>query len=106
MGKFKDIWNREKDGSNKPRRSFVRYAIVATAVFAIFLFVKKDNVFRWVQAGFTIRSQHRQMELLKEQNAELDNSIRMMTNDKDTLEKYAREHFGFAQPGDDVYVME
>ena len=44
--------------------------------------------------------------MLTRQNEELDKRIRMMSDDKDTLEKYAREHFGFAAPGDDVYIME
>jgi len=106
MGKFKDIWDRDKDGSNRNQRSFIRYAIVATALFALFLFVKKDSVIRWVQAGFTLRRQERQMEVYKQQNAELDKTLEMMTNDRDTLEKYARETFGFAEAGDDVYITE
>ena len=60
MGKFKDIWDRDKDGSNHGQRSFIRYAIVATVVFAVFLLVKKDSVIRWVQAGFTLRRQEQQ----------------------------------------------
>jgi cell division protein FtsB len=30
----------------------------------------------------------------------------MMTGDRDTLERYAREQFYFAEPGDDVYIIE
>lgn len=106
MGKFKDIWNRDLDGSNKERRSFVRYAIVVLCIFVAFFLLKKDNLIRWVQAGITIRRQEKQIELLQEQNRELDKTIRMMSNDRDTLEKYARENFGFAEPGDDVYLTE
>ena len=106
MGKFKDIWDRDKDGSNHGQRSFIRYAIVATVVFAVFLLVKKDSVIRWVQAGFTLRRQEQQMEMQRKQNAELDKTIDMMSTDRDTLEKYARETFGFAEPGDDVYITE
>lgn len=106
MGKFKDIWNRDLDGNNKERRSFVRYAIVVLCIFVAFFLLKKDNLIRWVQAGITIRRQEKQIELLQEQNRELDKTIRMMSNDRDTLEKYARENFGFAEPGDDVYLTE
>ena len=43
MAKYtKDIWNRDKDGNKKEQRSFIRYAIVATALFLLFLFLKKD----------------------------------------------------------------
>ena len=87
-----DLWDRSKDGSNREPRSFFRFAIILTAVFVIFLFLKKDNVIRWIQAGFTLRSQRRQIELL-------------LTN-RDSLETYARERFYFSKEGEDVYIIE
>ena len=102
----KDLWNREKDGSRKEQRSFLRYAIVATAIFLLFLLVKKDGIIPWVQAGFTLRRQRRQIELYQKENVELDKKIRMMKDNRDTLERYAREQFYFAEPGDDVYIIE
>ena len=107
MTKKKDnIWDRSLDGNRKEQRSFMRYAIVATALCLLFLFVKKDNVIRWVQAGFTLKKQERQIELYRNQNAELDRRINMMSTDRDTLETFAREEFHFAEPGDDVYIIE
>ena len=105
-GKFKDIWNRDKDGSKKEQRSFLRYAIVATVLFLLFMLLKKDSLVSWVQAGVTLRRQRRQIELYQRENEELDRRIRMMTGNRDTLERYAREHFFFAEPGDDVYIIE
>ena len=102
----KDIWNRDKDGKRREQRSFVRYAIVATALFVLFLFLKKDSIVNWVQAGITLRRQERQIEQYRQENEELDERIRMMTGDRDTLERYAREQFFFAEPGDDVYIIE
>ena len=102
----KDIWNRDKDGNRREQRSFVRYAIVATAIFVLFLFLKKDSIINWVQAGITLRRQERQIEQYRKENEELDERIRMMTGDRDTLERYAREQFYFAEPGDDVYIIE
>ena len=102
----KDIWDPEKDGNKKEQRSFLRYAIVATALFLLFLFLKKDSIITWVQAGFTLRRQERQIEQLRQENAEMDRKIRMMKGDRDTLERFAREHFYFAEPGDDVYITE
>lgn len=106
MGKFKDIWDREKDGNRAGQRSFLRFAIVITAVFALFLFIKKDSLVRWVQAGFTIRDQERRIEALKKDNDRLDAEIRMLSTSRDSLEQFAREQFGFAEPGDDVYIEE
>lgn len=105
MGWFRDIWDRDRDGSRKEQRSFVRYAIVATALMVLFLFVKKDNVFRWIDAGITIRKQENRIEKLKADIDRLDNRTRLLTNDRDTLERYARENLGFAEPGDDVFLI-
>ena len=102
----KDIWDPEKDGNKKEQRSFLRYAIVATALFLLFLFLRKDSIITWVQAGFTLRRLERQIEQLQQENAEMDRKIRMMKGDRDTLERFAREHFYFAEPGDDVYIIE
>ncbi len=104
MGDKNNIWNREKDGNRREQRSFLRYAIVATALMVLFLFVKKDNIVRWAQAGFTLRRQERQIELYRQQNEELDKTISMMSSNRDTLEKFARETFHFAEPGEDVYI--
>ena len=102
----KDIWDPEKDGNKKEQRSFLRYAIIATALFLLFLFLKKDSIITWVQAGFTLRRQERQIEQLQRENAEMDRKIQMMKGDRDTLERFAREKFYFAEPGDDVYIIE
>ena len=107
MGRFSNLWNRDKDGAYENQRSFLRFAVIAVSVCVCFVvFLTKDNVIRWIQAGFEKRSQQKQIEMLTRQNEELDKRIRMMSDDKDTLEKYAREHFGFVAPGDDVYIME
>ena len=44
------------------------------------------------------------MGKLKEDNERLDDEIRMLSTSRDSLEKFAREEFGFAEPGDDVYM--
>lgn len=106
MGKFKDIWDRDKDGNRAPQRSFIRFAIVITAIIVLFLFIKKDNIVSWVQAGFTLRSQEKRIEAIKKDNERLDRQIRTLTESKDSLETFAREEFGFAEPGDDVYIEE
>ena len=101
-----DLWDRSKDGSNREPRSFFRFAIILTAVFVIFLFLKKDNVIRWIQAGFTHRSQRRQIEAVEAENARLDRQIELLSTNRDSLETYARERFYFSKEGEDVYIIE
>lgn len=95
MAKNKDI-----------KRSFWRFAAGATAIAILFLFLRTDNVVRWVQAGFTLRKQEQTIKHLEQENARLEKEAETLRTDRDSLEKYARETFGFAEPGDDIYVEE
>ncbi len=100
----KDIWNREKDGNNREKRSFLRYLIVSTALCAVFLFIKKDSLVRLAGAAFTIQKQNRELRWYDRQIKEMDRQIGILSNDRDTLETFARENYYFAEPGDDVYL--
>ena len=46
------------------------------------------------------------MELYRAQIDEMNQNIEELENNRDTLEKFARERFHFAAPGEDVYVIE
>ena len=94
------MWNGE-------HRSFVRYSVIITVAFAIFVsFIKRDSLLRWVRSGIELRSLQRQEKYLREDIDRMDGRIRQISLDKDSLEQYARENFGFARPGDDVYLTE
>ncbi|MCQ2183082.1 MAG: septum formation initiator family protein [Bacteroidales bacterium] len=93
-------------GDKDMSRSFFRYAAVVTALIAVFLFLKKDNVLTWIQAGFTLRKQQRQIEWYQEDNRRLDEHMRVLKQQRDSLEQFAREEFYFAAPGEDVYIVE
>ena len=103
---FKNIWDRSKDGSKKEQRGFIRFVIVATAIFLVILLVKKDSVIRWVQTGFELHRQKREIEYYQEEIRKLDSQIDGLSNNRDTLEAFARETYGFTEPGDDVYLVE
>ena len=107
MGKFRDIWDTGRDGKNAEKRSFLRYAIVATAVFILLVgFINQNNIVRWIKAGAEIRRQDKMIEKYSKEIKEMDDQIHGLTSNKDSLEQYARENFLFAEPGDDVYVVE
>ncbi len=101
----RDLWKRDKDGANKEQRSFIRFAIIATVVFVLFMFLKKDNVITWINAGITLKSQRRQIEQLEQSNALLDKQIEDLGMNRDSLERFARENYFFAAPGEDVYIL-
>lgn len=84
----------------------VKYIIWSTAAFLLIIcFFRHDNIIRWIRAGFTIRQQEKQIEWYNDQIESLDEQIEAMSTDRDTLEKFARENFLFAEPDDDVYVV-
>ena len=86
------------------KKNFLRFVIIATAIFLVVLLVKKDSVLRWVQTGFELRRQRKEIEYYQKQIRELDSRIEGLSTNRDTLEAYAREQFLFSEPGDDVYL--
>ena len=45
------------------------------------------------------------IEKYEAENAALEDRIRQLTDDRDSLERFAREELQFAAPGDDVYII-
>lgn len=100
MANWKELWN----GENKTP---VRIATVATVLILAFaLFFSPSSVIHWIQAGRQLRQEKRQIEILSSEIRSMDKEIEMLSNDRDTLEEFARRNFGFAAPGDDVYIIE
>ena len=100
MGKIKDIFN-------GPHKRFARFVVIVTVIFIILWIVGPGNTFiHWIKAGFEINRQEKMIENYRIENAELDRRIDMMKNDRDTLEKFAREQYNFAAPDEDVYLVE
>ncbi len=99
MGKIRDIWNGEN-------RSFVRFAVVATALFLVLAgFVLPNSLYRWARSKAELHRQNRQIEMYRKEIGEMDKKLNKLSHDKDTLEQFAREQYGFAAPGDDVYLL-
>ena len=105
--KKSDITGKIKEAYRGPRRKFVWFVTLSTAVFLFVWIVGPGNtIIHWVKAGIETRQQERLIEQYEAQNAEMETRLKMLRNDKDTLEKFAREQFHFAVPGEDVYIIE
>lgn len=86
-------------------RGFYRYAVVATAVAALYILIlSNDNIFHWIEARRELTHQRAEIEFYTRENQALDLRIQRLANERDTLEEYARENFHFAAPGDDVFL--
>ncbi|MBO5418551.1 MAG: septum formation initiator family protein [Bacteroidales bacterium] len=100
MGKIKDIFRGE-------HRKFAWFVVVLTSTFLILWLVGPGNtLIHWAGAALEQSRQEKQIRTYRKEINEMDRRIRMMRTDKDTLEKFAREQFGFSAPGEDVYIIE
>ena len=105
--KISDISGKIKAAYCGPRRKFVWFVTLATAVFLFVWIVGPGNtIIHWVGAALETRRQERMIEQYRQINLEMENRLNMLRNDQDTLEKFAREQFRFAVPGEDVYIVE
>ncbi|MDD6975719.1 MAG: septum formation initiator family protein [Bacteroidales bacterium] len=100
MGKIKDIMT-GKYGS------LIRFSLACLAIFLILWLLGPGNTFiSWIQASAEISAMEKQIEDYKAQTKALDARIEDLTTNRDSLEKFARENFHFAAPGEDVYIIE
>ena len=93
------LWNDKHHG-------FVKFAVVSTLVVLLFLLFRSNGILNWIRSGYEIRRQERTIRQYREEIEGMDRTIYNLTHDKDSLEKYAREHFHMAAPGEDVYIEE
>ena len=90
---------------NTQHGSFYKFAIIATVLFAIYIcFISSGSVLRWVRANLEIKRQERLIETYQTEIEQMDREVELLSSDKDSLEKFAREKFHFAAPGEDVYI--
>ena len=113
-GKRKTIFRfmaQKKNKGNLLTRSdhnyFLPFVLIVTALVALWLlFFSHSSVLNWVRARMEIRRQESQMEQYRREIDEMDAEIRSLRDSRDSLEKFARETYHFAAPGDDVYIIE
>jgi len=93
--------------TRKDHNYFLPFVIIVTTVAALWLlFFSHSSVINWIRAGVEVRRQEKEMARLHSEIEAMDAEIHALTTDKDSLEKFARETYQFAAPGDDVYLVE
>ena len=101
------IWNKIK-GLYTGQHKGLAWWITGTTllVFMSFLLGPGNTVWDWIGARRELVRQERQMQDLLQQIEDMDASIRDRESVRDSLEKFAREQYRFAAPGEDVYIIE
>jgi len=102
--------DKKKKGSLLTRSDhnyFLPFVLIVTTIVALWLlFFSHSSVLNWVRASLESRRQERLMDKYSREIEEMDAEIRALTSSRDSLEKYARETYHFAAPGEDVYLIE
>ncbi len=100
LGKIKDIFSGE-------HRRLAWFTVILTVGFIVMkLFGPGNTVIHWIEAKREISRQERQMDEYRREIEAMNQDIDELKTNRDTLEKFAREHFGFAAPGEDVYIVD
>jgi cell division protein FtsB len=100
MGKIRDIFTGE-------HRKFAWFVVISTAVFlGSWLIGPGNTIVHWVKAKREIVRQEKQMEVYRNEIESMGRDIDELQGNRDSLEKFAREQFHFAVPGEDVFVVE
>ncbi|MBR5567436.1 MAG: septum formation initiator family protein [Bacteroidales bacterium] len=91
-------------GENRRTAWFI--TMVMIVFIGSWLFGSGNTLILWVKQGRELKRQERQIEEYRRQIEAMDGSIDQRETDLDTLEKFAREQYKFAVPGEDVYIIE
>lgn len=68
-------------------------------------FTSGKNVFTLIRAKIDIHAQEKQIKLYKEGIERMEKKIESLSDNRDTLETFAREQFYFCAPDEDVYIV-
>ena len=99
MGKIGDLFKGE-------HKTFFRFTALCLAVFvAMWLLGPGNTVVHWVRSRSELRHQKKQMVIYQNEIEQMRRQVKMLESNRDSLEKFAREQFFFAAPGEDVYIV-
>ena len=102
-----EIWDKVKSVYTGERRKFAWFVTVVLVVFVFsWMFGRGNTIFHWIDAKKEYRNQNAQIENYRNEIDKMDMVIDQRESNLDTLEKFAREQYNFAAPGEDVYVIE
>lgn len=101
-----NIWEKIKAIYTGERRWFAWFVTVSLALFIYsWLFGRGNTILHWIDAKREISRQEAQIDEYQRQIDDMDCTIDQRQTDLDTLEKFAREQYNFAEPGEDVYII-
>lgn len=102
--KFREIIDKVFHGKLRGNKLFI--TVFSAVILLVALVGRGNNLVEFVKAKFqTMRAERLRQEYVI-RTKETQDKIDALKNNPDTLEKFARERFGLAAPGDEVFVIE
>jgi cell division protein FtsB len=90
----------------KLRKIFInKYAITLYLFAIIYLFVGNQSLVKRIAKAREIREIKQEIQLINQQTKEVQNMLNSL-DIKDSLERYAREHYKMHEEGEVVYIVE
>lgn len=87
-------------------RSFFYTVVIVTGLAVLLLLILPgNNLFTWMKAGRETARMRKSVNELVRKTDSLQTRIDDLRNNPDSLEKFARETYGFTAPGDEVFVI-
>lgn len=85
-----------------------KHFVFAVVLFSLLVIIimPGSNLIQYFIARSQIRADQKQIRELNAEIEQIDAKINQLKSNPDSLEKFAREQFQFAEPGDDVYIIE
>ena len=89
----------------KLRKIFVnKYAITLYLFAIVYLFVGNQSLVKRLGKAREMREIKQEIQLINQQTQEIENMLNSLDN-KDSLERYAREHYHMHADGEVVYLV-
>lgn len=91
--------------SGEYRGLFIWTAVVIVLFCLFLLIIPGNNVFTWIRASRETSKMESSLEECRQRTDSIEQRIRDLKSNPDSLEKFAREEFQFAAGDEDVYVI-
>lgn len=97
--KFSEFWTYIQ------ARKWVKYVVAVLLFLVVFLFIGDQSLIRFVHRHREIRQMEEQRDMYRSAAEEAQREILLLHN-KDSLERYAREHYYMHNADEEIYLVE
>lgn len=103
---LRERW-RELRQRNKTVRILTDKFLVVTVIFAVFvIFLDSNSLIQWGKDKFQVMEQKKTIRQYRKDIREVDDKLKELSSNRDSLEKFAREQYYFQEKDEDVFIVE